>query len=423
MPAHKVPRRRLGRHGVRLLVLANGAHVARWVDPVSRRQQQINLTNLGLGSAEAREQWAISKAKSIAEVRARVESGEAVAKHVTVATAVELYLGEAMGERTRKTRKAVLEAARDWLQREGCHDAADITPPMLHRLRLHVLRPESPHEASTKNRWLTTVGTWLRSACDAGYCPRIGHDAIRKATKRAKQPSKDIAFLRPDEQRRLLQAAIRHDADAAAGGWRPVGAFIMTLLLSGCRWAEIANLPWSEVDLVDGVLRLDCRRIKTKKSRIVTMTETPTLRALLAGLALRRGSQSLVFGDYSPTTWECQRVRLIERYGAPTFTANTLRRSAGTVLSCSSVYGAAGAFLSARRLGHSVTIAERHYAGALHGLPLDARTFEDCAGIRSECEQIVRLHGGVVEPSEETRKRGNPGDATAGEQNAVTIAV
>ena len=53
------------------------------------------------------------------------------------------------------------------------------------------------------------------------------------------------------------------------------------------------------------------------------------------------------------------------------------------------IYGAASAWASAKRLGHSVTVAERAYAGVLRDLPADARTLEAAAGIEDLAQAIV----------------------------------
>ena len=46
------------------------------------------------------------------------------------------------------------------------------------------------------------------------------------------------------------------------------------------------------------------------------------------------------------------------------------------LLDCApAIYGAASAFMSAKRLGHSVTVAEKHYVGIVKVSP-EARTIE-----------------------------------------------
>jgi hypothetical protein len=46
-------------------------------------------------------------------------------------------------------------------------------------------------------------------------------------------------------------------------------------------------------------------------------------------------------------------------------------------------------FLSARQLGHSVTVAERHYLGVHRGIPKDAHTLEAAMQIEGVLKQMV----------------------------------
>lgn len=396
MATKRLPRRQLDRYGVKLLTLASGAHVARWRDPLSGRQGQANLDLLGLGNADSRVRWASDKARSLADLRAKVTSGNAVSKRVGLAKAVDDYLAGFENAKTKAGKKIVLLAVREWLEKNGARDSASLQPALLMRWRDYHLRPDPKGlEPSTRNRWLGCVSAWLRWCSERGMVPLLSLDAIRSATKRAKQPSKAIEFLRPSQLKALLQAVARHDADAP-GRWRPMGPFVMTLLLSGGRYSEIAGLRWDEVSLADDYIELGAGRVKTRRSRRIGLAETPKLRALLQALALRRGDAELVFGEFTYGTTQAALARLVQEYKAPPFTPHVLRRTAGTVLTCSSVYGAAGAFLSAKRLGHGVQLAERHYAAALTGLPADARTFEAAAGIEDECDAIIRQNGGAV---------------------------
>lgn len=395
-PRRRSPRRRLDRRGVKLVQLARtGGYVARWADPITGRRCEVSLASLGLSSHEARQRWATDKAKSLADLRAKLAAGHVVAQQVTVERAVAGYLATFENKRTEATKRIVLESVRDWLTKVGVRDCAQLTLPILLRWRDHYLRPANEHEGSTRNRWLTCVGAWLRWAAGRGMVPLLANDGIGAATKRIRQERKAIQFLRPEQLRSLLQAVARHDDDAEAGGWRPLGAFVLALLLSGGRYAEIAGLRWDEVHLADGYLELDAERVKTGASRRVNLDVTPALASLLRGLALRRGAAETVFGTFTYGRTQCALARLVKDYGAPSFTPHTLRRSCGTVLTCSSVFGAAGAFLSAKRLGHGVQLAEASYVGALTGLPADARTFEAAAGIEAECDRIIAQNGGA----------------------------
>ena len=78
---------------------------------------------------------------------------------------------------------------------------------------------------------------------------------------------------------------------------------------------------------------------------------------------------------------EAARRRLIKKYGAPVFTWHDLRRTCGTYLTCSpGIFGGASAAMSAKRLGHSVVVAERKYVGRIHIHPR-ATSLEQAMGI------------------------------------------
>ena len=112
---------------------------------------------------------------------------------------------------------------------------------------------------------------------------------------------------------------------------------------------------------------------------------TPGLKALLSALRFQSHGRGYVFGQSGPVlrSWaEAARKRLKRNYDCPPFSWQELRRTCGTYLTCaSSIYGAASAFLSAKRLGHSVQVSERHYAGAITNLPATAKTIESAMGI------------------------------------------
>jgi hypothetical protein len=68
-----------------------------------------------------------------------------------------------------------------------------------------------------------------------------------------------------------------------------------------------------------------------------------------------------------------------------------LRRTCGSLLVCSNVYGGGAApFLTAKRLGHGIAVSERHYLGAITGLPKNATTIEQAGGFEVEAQTIVR---------------------------------
>jgi hypothetical protein len=67
-----------------------------------------------------------------------------------------------------------------------------------------------------------------------------------------------------------------------------------------------------------------------------------------------------------------------------------LRATCGTYLTnAPGIFGAASAYRSAKQLGHSVAVAQRHYLGLIRGIPRDARTLEQAMQIEDPVKRIV----------------------------------
>jgi len=45
--------------------------------------------------------------------------------------------------------------------------------------------------------------------------------------------------------------------------------------------------------------------------------------------------------------------------------------------------------MESRQLGHSVIVAERHYAGLIRGIPIEAKTLEAAMQIEGEAAQVI----------------------------------
>jgi hypothetical protein len=51
--------------------------------------------------------------------------------------------------------------------------------------------------------------------------------------------------------------------------------------------------------------------------------------------------------------------------------------------------------MSAKQLGHSVDVAEKHYLGVVRSIPRDERTLEAAMQIEDLARQVVETVGGV----------------------------
>ncbi|MCW8141618.1 MAG: hypothetical protein KIT58_22165, partial [Planctomycetota bacterium] len=293
---------------------------------------------------------------------------------------------------------------------------------------------------TTTNKRLRAVSTFLTHLRRLGLTPRLTSDDIADGLRPLKQPRPLPTCLRPAEIRELVLAAMRHDADRfdltreeKARGLTvgetlrhpPIAPFLLTVLLTGMRAGEALALKTAALylDAVAGTggageIVLRPEEVKTAHARAVDLVVSPILKQLLGALKFRAGDAPYLFGGAAPLgrdVIEAARKRLVgtttrrasdandggepngrdgRGYGAPRFTWQHLRQTCGSFLTnAPGIFGAASAFKSARQLGHSVQVAERHYLGVVH-VPPDARTLEAAMGIEQEVSEIVeRLTG------------------------------
>jgi integrase len=282
-----------------------------------------------------------------------------------------------------------------------------INEPKLHAVRGHRGQKAAGTErrsAETINRELRNVGTALRYLIDCDLFARLSHDDVRRCCKPLKVTHDRKEYLRPAQIRKLLAAAIRHDADTfqvtraelagigTPGSTRrypPIAGFVLYILLTGCRLGEALRLQWTDVDLDDGEIHIGTES-KTSRARDIDTAPSQALGRLLAAQRLRTGSRGSVWGLTEGEAGAAM-DRLRNDYGAPeSFTFQILRVTCQSYLaSAPSIYGAASIFLAARRGGHSVQVCEKHYAGAVKNISADARTIEAAMQIESEAAQVI----------------------------------
>jgi hypothetical protein len=124
---------------------------------------------------------------------------------------------------------------------------------------------------------------------------------------------------------------------------------------------------------------------------------SPALRALLAALRLSTGGKGKVF-RLTADAADAAAKRLKREFGAPSdFGWQMLRRTCGTFLTnAPGIFNAASAYRSAKQLGHSLAVAERHYLGVERGIPRDARTLEAAMQIEELVHVVTRSIGGLL---------------------------
>lgn len=407
---------------------------ARYVDPDSGRVVKISL-DPALTTNELREDWAVRKSRQIAQRRLELDAGDARLVRKPIGEAVEEYFKEAvhrLRDGTLELYRAATALFTSWAKAANIATTAEITAVKLPGLRDYLLArrkqdlavggkrgsrksTEKKLSPQTINWQLRSIKTVLNHMRLRGVVP-LSRDAIADALRPVPVPREAPEFLSPTDCTRLIEAALRHDAETFVAtreehaGLRPAGStrryepiapFVSCALLSGMRFGEVLALKWSDVDLdardqdgrVVGEIRLRAADTKTKHARTVGLEVSPVLRSMLAVMRLRKGDATYVFGGdtaMSRTLAEASRRRLIASYGAPEFSWQTLRRSCGTYLTnAPGIFGAASAYRSAKQLGHGVEVAEKHYAGLFRGISREARTLEAAMGLEGVMSRLL----------------------------------
>jgi integrase len=234
--------------------------------------------------------------------------------------------------------------------------------------------------------------------------PELSSDAIFDRLAYLPEDRSLPEFLNIGQIKALLEAADRHDAKLTDGQGHyhyAIAPFIHVVLLTGLRLAEALSLRWRDVDFDEWVIRLPESAGKGGRGRLITLKESPSVHALLsARKAAAAEHDPFVFSRtiiknnrlrhdaLSRETAESCRKRIGTKFKFP-FGWHTLRRTCATFLVCApGIYGAASAFLAARRLGHSVTVSERLYAGQLTNIPPECRTLEQAMQIAAKPKPI-----------------------------------
>jgi integrase len=403
---------------------------ARYVDPDTGRMMKESLEPI-LSTEEARTEWAIRKSRALAKRRLELENGAARATGTPLEDAIGKYwqAHPALRAKTLAAYRTPVNKLLVWARKTRLASVDDVTRARLLDLRTELVN-EPRHAAAAGgkrgarratnerrsahsiNRELRALRTVLGDLCDRDLFPRLTHDDLRRALKREDAAIERVDYRKPAELRKLIEAALRHDADTYAAtreehaGERPLGTtlryapvapIITSALLSGMRAGELIDLTWQHVDL--DALDNEGRTVgevyitaasKTKRARTVGLEVSPALRKLLAALHVKTGGKGSVFG-VTRGELKAAEKRLRNEFGAPARTnMQALRRTCGTVLTnAGGIFGAASAYRSAKQLGHSVTIAEKHYVDVARGIPRDARTLEAAMQIESHVQQVI----------------------------------
>jgi integrase len=394
---------------------------ARYADPDSNRTVWESLDRT-LTTADLREDWAIRKAKALGKRRVELEEGAPRATGATLQTLMDRYFKDhpQLAARTKDVYQRASRKLVAWGKSAGAELAEDLNRARLLAFRAALIAEPRRRvvaggkrgekvDSETERRAPAAINIEIRSTrtilgylCDADLLPRCSHDDLRRALKRLPVVLERPDFLESAELQRLLEAALRHDAETFAAtreehagrgeaGSTPrhetIAPFVAFMVLTGMRVGHALALDWSDVS----EHRIAPRGgSSTKRPGVVDLDVTPSLAALLAALRPKDAKTGRVFSKLSRGATDTARDRLSREYDAPAFSWQKLRRTAGCFLTnAPGIFAGASAYRSAKWLGHSVQVAERHYVDVIRGIPADAKTLEAAMGISGEMARVV----------------------------------
>jgi len=432
VPAGTSRRRRSPKHPGVVLIKPDLARRigwrARYTDPDSGRQVKETL-DASLTTVEARDDWAVRKSRALARRRLELEGGAPPTTGTALSDALDRYFKDHphLKARTRQIYRAVADKLIEHCGRRFSADALNGPRLMAFRStlmretrRVHVrggkrgaLKATNVQRApATVNAELRALGTVLGYLRRLGLLPRLTSDALRDGLQKLKAPPKRIHYLKPHELQKLLDAGLRHDADTFAATreehagkrepgttprYTPITTIVAAALMTGMRFGALVDLQWDHVDLE--ALDHDGRVVgeivppggsHTKRTGVIGLEVSPALRKMLAAMQLRTVGKGSVFGLTRDEANAALR-RLAVEYGGPSgSTWQTFRRTCGTYLTnAPGIFGAASAYRSAKQLGHSVAVAERHYVDLIRGIPPTARTLEAAMQVEQQMARVV----------------------------------
>lgn len=388
---------------------------------------------------ESRKQWAIRKSLEIRARRVKLEDGARKTTGEGFDDLIELFLSS-----NQNLRDGTLEGYRKSLGNFGKWTRENrVTPDRVTRadlIEFRVWAMKLPKKQNARNkkrgesidldkkRSLITVnsdlrvtGTLLTWLIDAERLPRLHLDDIVKGLKKYPVEFQFPEYLARRKIKRSLLAAMRHDAavfemtreektklgeraDSTKGStarYTPIAPFLACAFLAGMRLDELCLIDFrTHVDLdhedldgeIIGQIKLLAQNTKTHRARFVSFDVSPLLRDLVIALHKKAGGKGSVFGvTYDEAQSANQRLR--ESYGAPPeLTFQMARSTCSTFLTnAPGIYGAAASFHSAKQLGHSQAVQEKHYAGLVKGIKPEIKTVEAAMQIEAEVRMIIDI--------------------------------
>ena len=352
--------------------------------------------------------YAARKCAELERERRRLAEGGTPNQHKPVEEAIREWVATYPAERTRESYGASVGLFAIWAGEHKIETLDDVVQSTLKSFRDDLYAQGKT--ATTRNRWLRANRTFLVWAIHKGYCPRLKEQEL-VALKKWQELREDPEPLEPLQVQAVFDAVARHDADVfhkARGRqekpkYEPLIPMLMLCALAGLRRKEAVQLTWADYrkDALDvsgnrvGQITVPAAVAKTNRERRIPLDHSPALRAYLNRRLMETGGEGTLAGITHAQAGKAI-ARLRSGYGAPgEFDWQTMRVTASSYLtSAKSIFGASAHSQSASRLGHSWTVAEKHYAAAIAGIAGDATTLE--AALQIE-EHVTRACAGDTE--------------------------
>lgn len=338
----------------------------RWRDPVTgkfRTEKLPELPKSQLRSWLRRRSYELEGQRLTAPARPRLERG------LSTEQMFDLYFGEVrIADSTADAYRRARDRALSWPDLPK--QASELTLASLRGLRAWLNRPDLT--PASVNFYLRQLGAVLRHSRLAGRVPGLSAENIKDGLKTFSGEAEKKKPLTLDQIRQLVLALngfIGEAGDQAAEAPALFRGLVLTILLSGMRLGEARALE--RADVQPDHIWLPKHKTKTRRARRVGFAESPSLVKVL---------EAMPAGGWGFTENQAYYQASLTSVGFH-WTFQQLRVTCGSYLTCApSIYGGASAYMSAARLGHSVTIAERHYVNAV-SVPASAKTLEEAYGI------------------------------------------
>lgn len=354
---------------------------ARWHDPDTLRTVYRRLPAT-VKTAEGRRAWAIDQSRRLVARRLELEAGAQPAEPHAISSALKTYFDahEHLRPRTLIVYRAAAKKFEAWATRARVDRTTELTRGKLLTFRESVVNEKrrAPVEGGKRGEYAATKLTRAPAAVNAelrairtiiGYW--LDRDMLRVSERDLKRALRSMPL--PQERIEFY--------DRAAIAKLPVrDAFVRFVLLTGMRLGEAIDLEWDQV--VDDEIHISATS-KTHRARTVDLSVCPTVTAMLKRMRDARDKrQKRKDAKPEPRVWtDVTRGSAAGQSKRDGFSWQALRRTCGTFLTnAPGIFGAASAYRSARQLGHSVAVAEKHYLGVVK-VPTDAKTLEASMGI------------------------------------------